>query len=97
MHCNIPHKCVIVDLLYGGGNTGKFQFNNVLNLSSKTADGVVRGTLQCTTCAGVICLVVALVKPMFAAGVYSHQHSNKRQLGNSCQGSLQDQGLQFQQ
>lgn len=28
------------DLLYGGGNTGKFQFNNVLNLSSTTADGV---------------------------------------------------------
>ncbi|KAL3141971.1 hypothetical protein ABBQ32_004617 [Trebouxia sp. C0010 RCD-2024] len=28
------------ELLYGGGNTGKFQFNNVLNLSSKTADGV---------------------------------------------------------
>ncbi|DBA78161.1 TPA: hypothetical protein ACH3X2_008127 [Trebouxia sp. C0005] len=28
------------DLLYGGGNTGAFQFNNVLNLSSTTADGV---------------------------------------------------------
>lgn len=32
------------ELLYGGGNTGKFQFNNVLNISSKTADGVVRDT-----------------------------------------------------
>ncbi len=33
--------CVLADLLYGGGNTGAFQFNNVLNLSSTTADGVV--------------------------------------------------------
>lgn len=38
------HRFVPAELLYGGGNTGKFQFNNVLNLSSKTADGVVRET-----------------------------------------------------
>lgn len=38
------HRVVPAELLYGGGNTGKFQFNNVLNLSSKTADGVVRET-----------------------------------------------------
>lgn len=37
----VSHRLVPAELLYGGGNTGKFQFNNVLNLSSKTADGVV--------------------------------------------------------
>ena len=37
--CNL--MCA-ADLLYGTGNTGKFQFNNVVNLSSTTADGVVR-------------------------------------------------------
>ena len=33
--------CALAELLYGGNGTGVFQFNNVLNLSSKTADGVV--------------------------------------------------------
>ena len=29
------------DLLYGSAKSGKYQFDKVLNVSSKTADGVV--------------------------------------------------------
>ncbi len=33
---------VPADVLYGGKDTGAFQFNQVVGISSTTADGVVR-------------------------------------------------------
>jgi len=34
---------VSADLLYGSAKSGKFQYDKVLNVTSKTADGVVSG------------------------------------------------------
>lgn len=34
-------RCLTADLLYGSAKAGKFQYDKVLNVTSKTADGVV--------------------------------------------------------